>query len=117
MSAQRGGCLQDDKLGEYSADCGDAAHVGGAGEDGSVEHGGAPACRQPRRGESVRPACGRLLHNLVPHYVHKQHGNGGAHVADSAHFGYGYRRKSLPYALRRDARRKHVLRIAVFYSA
>ena len=49
MSAQRGGCLQDDKLGEYCADCGDAAHVGGAGEDGSVEYGGAPACRQPRR--------------------------------------------------------------------
>ena len=43
--------------------------------------------------------------------------HGGAHVAHRPHVDHGHRCESLPHALRRDAGRQHVLRLAVLHTA
>ena len=117
LSAQCGGGVPDDQLGEHRVDCRHVADVRSAGGDGSLR-GHFP--RAGGRTGGIRAVCpdgGRLFHGVPADHVYQQYGYGGASGAYRPAIRGEYGHQPLSAAAGGFRRHQHVFCLSLFHAA
>ena len=117
LRAERGGGVQDDKLGDHRVVRGDDADVHGAGEDGDVGVHLGRAGGGDRGLRSAGSAGGDLFHGVADDDVYQQYGDGFADGSDcvAERVAGGGKPGAVPVC--GDGGGEHVFRFALFYAA
>lgn len=108
MPAERGGCLQNDQLGEYRVDCRYAPDVAGAGKDGGFFSDFLRVGKLFGELWSRDPVSGYLFYHVADDHVYQQHGDSGTSSPDSTASRGKHGGKPLPVPVCRDGCRKYV---------